>query len=360
MPLRITRRKDSQYFWIEGTIRGKRIRESTGTDNAALAEEARAIREQEIYREAFHGAGKPRVKFADAALSYLKTEARSEATKYWLRRLAEHLGPNAYCDDVDQARLDRAAEALCKPGAKPATRLRNVITPARSVLRHAAFRKWCEPPKFETIRAGGRRTDWLTPDQFEALAASAAAHLRPLLVFMVMTGARLGEALALDWKDVDLPHRRAILRDTKNGNDRHVDLCPRAASALNALCIRDGRVFRRHDGESYEDREGMGGGEIKSGWAGAAARAGLPGTFREYRRSDRPGAICRVFQPAHTPHCCRHTWATWHYAMHRDLLLLKRDGDWSSVTLVERYAHLAPGGMEGQMRKARGESDNVL
>lgn len=43
-----------------------------------------------------------------------------------------------------------------------------------------------------------------------------------------------------------------------------------------------------------------------------------------------------------SPHTLRHTWATWHYAVHRDLLRLKHEGDWSSVGLVERYAKLAP------------------
>jgi hypothetical protein len=31
--------------------------------------------------------------------------------------------------------------------------------------------------------------------------------------------------------------------------------------------------------------------------------------------------------------------------MHRDLLLLKEEGGWSSVQLVERYAHLPPASM---------------
>jgi hypothetical protein len=31
-----------------------------------------------------------------------------------------------------------------------------------------------------------------------------------------------------------------------------------------------------------------------------------------------------------------------HYAVHRDVLALKLAGGWSSVSLVERYAHLSP------------------
>ncbi|MBD0274489.1 MAG: hypothetical protein ICV73_21460, partial [Acetobacteraceae bacterium] len=43
-----------------------------------------------------------------------------------------------------------------------------------------------------------------------------------------------------------------------------------------------------------------------------------------------------------TPHVLRHTWASWHYAVHRDVLLLKAEGDWEDVKLVERYAKLVP------------------
>ena len=89
-------------------------------------------------------------------------------------------------------------------------------------------------------------------------------------------------------------------------------------------------VFRRPDGLPYEDRGAEYGGQIKTAWRGAIARAGL--------------------DPAFTPHTCRHTWASWHYAEHRDLLALKIQGGWSSVALVERYAHLLPAGHDTAIR----------
>ena len=46
------------------------------------------------------------------------------------------------------------------------------------------------------------------------------------------------------------------------------------------------------------------------------------------------------------PHALRHTWASWHYALHRDPLRLRAEGGWSSLALVERYAHLMPAGHE--------------
>ena len=46
-----------------------------------------------------------------------------------------------------------------------------------------------------------------------------------------------------------------------------------------------------------------------------------------------------------TPHHARHTWASWHYAVHKDMLLLRHDGGWAKTDMVERYTHLTPRGM---------------
>ena len=100
---------------------------------------------------------------------------------------------------------------------------------------------------------------------------------------------------------------------------------------------RDGPVFRyqrtRHQraaARAYADRNREYGGQIKTAWRGARNRAGI--------------------SPEITPHDLRHTWASWHYAVHRDLLALKAEGGWSSVALVERYAHLLPAGQESAIR----------
>ena len=46
--------------------------------------------------------------------------------------------------------------------------------------------------------------------------------------------------------------------------------------------------------------------------------------------------------------------------MHRDLLALKVEGGWSSVTLVEGYAHLIPVGHEDEIRRFLGLASTGL
>lgn len=312
-------------LYLRGSIGGRRIYESLGTDDPGLAEEARAVREAALYRAALHGAPAARRSFAEAVLGYAKDRQPGPGTRARLAKLVRHYG-RAECDAIDQSRIDRAADAILRPGYAPATKLREIVTPSRAVLQWAAARGWRPAPIFERAAPAEGRTTWLTPAEAEEHIAAAEKHLRPLLTFLYCHGARLAEALELDWADVDLSHAHAVLRDTKNGRDRTIQpIAPRALAALAALPHRDGPVFRQRRGRVYADRQRLAGGQIRKGFAGALARAGIT-------------------KPA-TPHSARHTWASWHYAVHKDLLLLKRDGDWRSVSQVERYAHLVPGGM---------------
>lgn len=338
MSLTLTRRGNSGAWQIFGTVAGQRIRQSARTADRRLAEEARAALEVSLYRGAVFGA-RAVVTWDQAVNSYLDAAPRSAAEHARLLRLQDHL-TGKRLTDITQATIDRVIQARCHPGAQPATKLREVITPVRAVLAHAARRQWCDMPAFEAPRgaSGVKRTRWLTPAEADALAAAAAPHLAPLILFLISTGARLSEALSLEWSDVDLAHGRALLRDTKQGRDRVADLPPRAVAALGNLPHREGHVFRPpakrgKQAKHYANTRGMGGGQIATAWAGACRRAKITDA---------------------SPHTLRHTWASWHYAMHRDLMRLKSDGDWSTVSQTERYTKLVPPTMAPEIRKFLG------
>jgi len=173
----------------------------------------------------------------------------------------------------------------------------------------------------------------MMPEEAERLVRAAAAHLRPLVVTLLGTGMRLAEAIYLDWRDVDLLGARVILHAdrTKSRRRRVVELPPRVVAVLAALPHRVGSVFWTDRGKPYTDRGGQYGGQIMKAWRGAIKRAGL--------------------SPEFTPHICRHTFASWHWALHKDLLALREAGGWSSVALVERYAHLMPAGHDDGIRR---------
>jgi len=347
MPLRVVRRHSTGALTIDGRIRLKdgrsiRIQRRARSDDPALAEEERAALEAEIFRTDWHGESRGVQTFDEAIASYLKAKVRSENTKGRVRRLRDAIGGGARLKDIDQDTVTDIRERVFDDAVE-ATVLRELITPLRSILRHAAKRKWCDEPYFETPKIIEGRTLYMIPDEAARLEAAAAQHLRPLLAFLLGTGARLSEAIYLDWRDVDLLGSRAIFwaDRTKARKRRNAILPPRVVVELANLPHRDGAVFRRYrDGQPYSDHEGLYGGQIKTGWRAAIRRAGL--------------------NPDFTPHTCRHTWATWHYALHKDPLRLMQEGGWSSLDLVKRYAHLMPTGHENAIRRYWGFGDQAV
>jgi integrase len=332
MPLRIVRRKSTGALTIVGTVSGQRIRRRASSDDLTLAREEAAALEAEILRTAWHGERRGVRTFDEALVSYLEAQPRSENTKARLRRLRVALG-TARLGEVDQDTAVRL-KAVLRPSAGAATYLREVVTPLRAILRHAAERGWCDAPNIKAPKTTEGRTLYILPDEAERLIGAAASHLRPLLIFLLGTGARLSEALELEWRDVDLAGARTILWRTKSGRRRNAALPPRVVAALTSMPHRDSMVFRRRDGRPYADHERRYGGQIKTAWKGILRRAEL--------------------DPKLTPHDLRHTWASWHYATHKDLLRLRQEGGWSSVTLVERYAHLLPTGHEAAIQQFLG------
>lgn len=318
MPLKLTRRHGSPFWYIRGSVRGIRIDQSTGTVERGAAEEILVKTASQVLQRSIHGDAVSRT-FAEAALSYM--DAGGEAAP--LNPILKRIGRKPV-GSINQAEIEETARALFPKGA-PGTLNRKVYTPIAAVLNHAARKGWRPKPVVARPKQPEGRVRWITESDARRLLSAAGGHLRPLVVFLLSTGARLSEALYLDWKDVDLSRGHVSFHDTKNGESRGVPLHSVAVAALSALPHKTGAVFRRPDGLPYEERIG-GGGQIKTAWAGMLKRAGI---------SD------------FTPHDCRHTWATWHYQKNRDLMALMKLGGWKSLAMVERYthvnmAHLAP------------------
>ncbi len=139
---------------------------------------------------------------------------------------------------------------------------------------------------------------------------------------------------------------------TKSGRRRVIELVPGAVAALEAVGHRTGRVFLSPLRAPYAPSDESGG-QIKTAWATAWRRAGLPGVTVTRRRKDRKAPVV-AFRPESGPHVLRKTWACWHYALHHDPMKLRDAGGWSTVVLVERYARVMPAGHEDAIRRVWG------
>src|SRR5262249_11207941 len=137
--------------------------------------------------------------------------------------------------EVNQEAAIRLREKILRPDASPSAYTRHVVTPLRSILNHAHDLGWCDAPRIKAPKQSEGRTRFLLPAEAERLIEADASHLQPILVFLLCTGARMSEALELEWRDVDLEGGRVILWKTKTGRRRVAGLPPRAMAALAGL-----------------------------------------------------------------------------------------------------------------------------
>jgi len=328
--LKLVKRPKSPNWVMRGTVRRIRIEESTGTSDRRIAQEIRARRESEILQQSVYGR-RATATFAQAALSYLE----AGGSKRFLAPIITHFG-NTPLAQINQEAIDQGSRKLY-PNASGATRNRQFFTPTSAVLKHAARRGLCTPLNLERPTPSKERVRWITPDEADSLIEKCSEHIKPLVAFLLFTGARAGEAVWLDWKYVDLTRGHVSFPETKNGDARGVPLHRRVIVALANLPHREGEVFRRPDGMPYErptgDEDRSAGTRIKTAFKGACRRAGITDFH---------------------PHDCRHTWATWHYTANRDLGALQRLGGWKSVAMVMRYAHVNVDELRGTIDRLPG------
>jgi integrase len=223
---------------------------------------------------------------------------------------------------MDQAYVDSLAAE--RTGVKPATLVRQIYTPVAAVMNCAAESALCNPVRFRKPKIRNARLDWLTPAQVETLLGFLPDYLRRLVTFYVATGCRATEAVDLIWQDISPEGLKAVLWETKGDYARSVDLQKRAREALPERT--EGRVFLNSRGEPWHGYDAV--------------------NLMLKRHCAKNG-----FRPVHC-HLFRHTWATWAYAVTRDMTFLMGQGGWKSATMVMRYAHPASDDLARAVRAA--------
>ncbi|MCY1708344.1 tyrosine-type recombinase/integrase [Pannonibacter sp. SL95] len=324
MPIKLIKRDRSPYFYMRGSVRGTSVYESTGTSDRKAALEAAKRREAEILKASIHGVGSV-MRFSTAIEQYVRDGGEVRFLEPIIRELGECL-----LKDIDAQRISTAAHKLYSH-TKPSSQIRQFYGPVMAVLQHAAKRGLCTVPQItypKVSKATSRAPRWITKEEAGRLIEAAADHMKPLIIFMLYTGARSGEALYLDWSQVDLDRREVQFVQTKNGEARGVPLHSRVVEALSALKHRTGSVFRTNTGKEYSRPD------VLDDWDTSAGTR-IKTAFKT--------AVKRAKVEPFTPHCCRHTWATWHYQANRDLFSLQRLGGWKSLAMVQRYSHVNVG-----------------
>jgi integrase len=224
--LKLSRR--GTIWHINGSIRGQRYRESTGTDSRAHAEALLARRQTEIIERETWGQNRITV-FAEAVTHYLQQGGEAR----FLTPLLDRWGAKRLAE-ISQVEVSAAAHAIY-PGRSAAYQVRAVFTPTSAVMRCAARAGLCPLVAFEKPKIRRKPIAYADDAWFQKVLPHCNPNLTAILLFLTLTGARVTEACTLVWDDVDLERAQALLRETKNGTSRVADLAPLVIAALQAI-----------------------------------------------------------------------------------------------------------------------------
>lgn len=325
---------------VDGQLKSVEVNQSAYTTNRRLAETLRARLESKITNELVYG---PRVTrtLQDAVTGYAEEKDRSArplrgtqraqvlGRRYVDGSLSPHLlsrfGAETLCSEINQEMVDRVIRESYPQKVAAATIMNAIIIPITAVLYYAAKRKWCDEPKFTRFKVAKGRSRWPTYDEADRILAAAMPHMRPLYLFLMMTGARFSEAISLDWRDVNLTKRWAVLRDTKrNDEDRGIPLHPQVRLVLANLpgAHEEGPVFLTYHGLPYTqiDEAENKRPTIKTAWLATLRRAEITDNLRV--------------------HDLRHGFATWLLKCDVNERVQDRIMGHASATMGSRYAHI--------------------
>lgn len=312
-------RRPNGVYHLRGTYLGVRVDESARTRSLEHAKVLAAKTQQDIFERYVKGP-QAVATFAEAAADYLAGGGEGR----YMTALIEHFGLTKL-SEIDQAALDRAAQVLY-PNASPVTRRRQVYAPFIACWNVAADAKKAEVRKWKRPSAGKRRVEWRTPAEVEAILAELEPNTRGLVTFYTGIGCRATEALDLVWSDISPAAQKVTFWAdiTKAGNSRSVDIGQRVRDALPQRRGPNDPVFLNSFGEPWHAYD--------------AVNLAL-------------GRACKRAGVRHTScHVLRHSFATWAYAVTKDLEKLMEQGGWASPELAMRYMHAASGDLAAEVR----------
>lgn len=189
---------------------------------------------------------------------YKQREDGKEAYKFQCEHLKKRIGK--YClAAIDQKvvakyRDDRLADMWRGKPISGST-VKKELNMLSRLFGYAEIEEGIDLPRGNPVRKvrmpkdGAGRDRRLTEEEWKRLEGTCRASrnlsLWPCVLLAIALGARQGELLNLEWKDVNKKRSVALLRETKNGDDRAVPLTSEALAVLNNLpvSITGGKVF---------------------------------------------------------------------------------------------------------------------
>jgi len=311
---------DNYYADLGRDNRGHRIRRSTGTSDRQKAQKKYDfwVLEESIKRlNPSKFASKEPYPFSMAASAYAEYLKRKNAhnfkqsSRYLLKIAKEEFG-DIPCDEIGTRHIQSFIDKRVDAGLSAGTVKRDVSI--LSAILHKAYNDEYidRKPRIPSVKVSTRSRRILEPDEETRLLHFAPNHLKAIIIFALETGARKGEILSLNWKNVDLSAKRIKFIRTKNGKDRVMPMTDKCYDLLNTIDRHIAAPVFSFNGHEVKD--------IKSSYKTAKQKAGIRGlTFHDLRHTFASRFIMRGGQQQ---------------------ALMKMLGH-SSPSMTQRYTHLS-------------------
>lgn len=246
---------------------------------------------------------------------FMWQDKRNTDAVFTVEELIRRLGEDKPVAHISSATIQDLVLQLREHGNSGAT-INRKMSALRMLLKHSyqrgAITNVPQFPKAQSESNGRER--FLTETEAKLLLSHMSREYRQFATFLLHTGARIGEALALRWVDVGEDRVTFRWETTKNAQTRTVGL---------NLAARDAIQHSRDMG-------------VASPWAHI--------DYSKFRRAfDRAkhhaglGADTEV-----VPHILRHTHASWLVQRGVPIQVVSKLLGHSTITITMRYAKLAP------------------
>lgn len=271
-PGHIFKQPKSPYYWIGYTVDGKRVRESTKTEDYKKA--------QLMLAEKIAAGKVPDKRYINVLLDGLIDDYRHNHRKgiKWCETVVEAHLRKAFgkmkIDDISKQSIKGYIDSRRKLKRANATINREI-----SLLRRAFTLADLDFPKVPKLVENNVRKGFVTPEEYVRLLDKMPDHIKPIVQFAYRTGCRRGEILGLKWRNIDLAATTVRLEpgETKSGQGRTIPLSSDLVRMFEGMKRESEYVFT-YRGSPIKS--------IKTAWNNARVAAKLPHLyFHDLRRT---------------------------------------------------------------------------